>query len=130
MLPPWVPSGVQPLFEACAASHRREPSLLLLLLAQLLAQNRRMVLRLAGAASAWVATGKAADQPEPLGQSGGAGGLTLQQRNADLDRLALAEAEGLAEVVQPGCAGVIEVYGDGSHRVSLAVTLRRYKELA
>ena len=116
MLPPWVPSGLQPLFEAFAARHRREPSLLLLLLAQLLAQNCRVVPPMAGGASAWVATGEAADQPEPLGQCCRAGGLTLQQLKAGFYHLGLADAEGLAKAVQPGFAGVIEAHGDGPHR--------------
>jgi len=44
-----------------------------------------------------------------------AGGLLVQQDKGDLDDLALADAEGLAEVVEHVPAAVVEMHRKGLH---------------
>ena len=77
----------------------------------------------AGGAAFLGRTGKAADQSKALRQGRRAGGVLLQQIKASLDHFGLAEAKGLAEVVEPGLAAVIEAHGDGTHR-SLGFVIR------
>ena len=60
----------------------------------------------AGGATARCTAGEAADQPEALGQGRRTCGLALQQRQASLDDLGLAESEGLAQAVESGFAAV------------------------
>ena len=66
--------------------------------------------------AAWGSAGEAADQAKAIGQGGGAGRLPLQQLQAGLHHLGLAEAKGLAEGFQLGLTAVVQAHGDGSHR--------------
>ena len=71
--------------------------------------------------TAWAAAGEAADQAKAFGQGGGAGRLPLQQLQAGLHHLGLAEAKGLAEGFQPGLTAVVQANGDGSHPSSVVI---------
>ncbi len=83
---------------------------LLVLLPQLLTKQGGMVPAPAGGVVVRCGAGETADQPEVFRQGCRAGGLLLQQSKAGLDDLTLAGAEGLAEVVEPGLAAVIEAH--------------------
>ena len=65
----------------------------------------------AGGAAFLGRTGKAADQSEAFHQGRRADAVLLQQFDASLDHLGLAEAKGLAQAVEPG-RGFRRVSGD------------------
>lgn len=75
-----------------------------------------MVTAPAGGADVWHDAGEAAQKAEVFRQGCRASGLLLQQGKASLDHLILAESEGLAEIVEPGLADVIEAHAEPCDR--------------